>query len=58
MTYSTLLLMVADVNVNSDHAEIYPECLIAFWDALGLLLDAENIEQSVHLNAEKIRMFM
>ena len=25
-------------------AEMYPECVIASWDALILLLDAENIE--------------
>ena len=24
--------------------EMYPECVIASWDALVLLLDAENIE--------------
>ena len=24
--------------------EMYPECVIAYWDALILLLDAENIE--------------
>ena len=31
---------------------MYPECVIASWDALVLLLDAENIEQRVHFNAE------
>ena len=34
-------------------SEMYPECVIAFWDALILLLDAENIEQWVQLDAEK-----
>ena len=34
-------------------AEMYPECVIASWDALILLLDAENIEQRVQLDAEK-----
>ena len=31
---------------------MYPECVIVSWDALVLLLDAENIEQRVHFNAE------
>ena len=39
-------------------AEMYPECAIASWDALILLLDAENIERRVQLDAEKNRMFM
>ena len=30
-----------------------PECVIASWDALGFLLDAENIERRVQLDAEK-----
>ena len=34
-------------------AEMYPECVIASWDALILLLDAENIERRVQLDAEK-----
>mgnify|MGYP000365075934 CR=1 FL=1 len=39
--------------------EMYPECVIASWDALSLLLDAENIERRVQLDAEKKnRMFM
>ena len=33
--------------------EMYPECVIASWDALVFLLDAENIERRVQLNAEK-----
>ena len=33
--------------------EMYPECVIASWDALILLLDAENIERRVQLDAEK-----
>jgi len=33
--------------------EIYPECVVASWDALILLLDAENIERRVQLDAEK-----
>ena len=37
---------------------MYPECVIASWDALILLLDAENIERRVQLDAEKNRMFM
>ena len=38
---------------------MYPECVIASWDALVLLLDAENIEWRVQLDAEKKnRMFM
>ena len=32
---------------------MYPEHIIASWDALVLLLDAVNIEQRVQLNAEK-----
>ena len=32
---------------------MYPECVIASWDALILLLDAENIEWRVQLDAEK-----
>ena len=32
---------------------MYPECVIASWDALGFLLDAENIERRVQLDAEK-----
>ena len=28
-------------------SEMYPECVIASWDALILLLDAENIERRV-----------
>ena len=35
------------------NAEMYPECVIASWDALTLLLDAENIEWRVQLDAEK-----
>ena len=37
---------------------MYPECVIASWDALILLLDAETIEWRVQLDAEKNRMFM
>ena len=37
-------------------AEMYPGCVIASWDALILLLDAENIERRVPLDAEKNRM--
>ena len=33
--------------------EMYPECVIASWDALAVLLDAENIERRVQLDAEK-----
>ena len=33
--------------------QVYPECVIASWDALILLLGAENIEWRVQLNAEK-----
>ena len=33
--------------------EMYPECVIASWDALIVLLDAENIEWRVQLDAEK-----
>ena len=40
------------------HSEMYPECVIASWDALILLLDAGNIERRVQLDAEKNRMFM
>ena len=36
-----------------DYTEMYPECVIASWDTLILLLDAENIERSVQLDAEK-----
>ena len=32
---------------------MYPECINACWDALGFLLDAENIERRVQLDAEK-----
>ena len=35
------------------YAEMYPECVIASWDALILLLDAENIERRVQLDPEK-----
>ena len=35
------------------NAEMYPECVIASWDALILLLHAENIERRVQLDAEK-----
>ena len=34
-------------------SEMYPDCVIACWDALILLLDAENIEWRVQLDAEK-----
>ena len=34
-------------------AEMYPECVIASWDALAVLLDAENIDRRVQLDAEK-----
>ena len=34
-------------------SEMYPECVIVSWDALILLLDAENIERRVQLDAEK-----
>ena len=38
---------------------MYPECVIASWDALVLLLEAENIEWRVQLDAEKKNpMFM
>ena len=32
---------------------MYPECVIASWDALVFLWDAENVERRVQLNAEK-----
>ena len=32
---------------------MYPELVIASWDVLILLLDAENIERRVQLDAEK-----
>ena len=32
---------------------MYPECVIASWDALVFLLDAENVERRVQLNEEK-----
>ena len=32
---------------------MYPECISASWDALGFLLDVENIERRVQLDAEK-----
>ena len=32
---------------------MYPVCVIASWDTLILLLDAENIEWRVQLEAEK-----
>ena len=35
------------------YLEMYPECFIASWDALVFLLDAENVERRVQLNAEK-----
>jgi len=35
------------------HAEMYPECVFASCDTLILLLDAENIERRVQLDAEK-----
>ena len=34
-------------------SEMYPECVIACWDAFLLLLDAENIEWRVQLDAGK-----
>ena len=34
-------------------AEMYPECVIASWDALVFLLDAQNIESRVQLDAKK-----
>ena len=37
---------------------MYPECVIASWDALVFLLDAGNVERGVQLDAEKNRMFM
>ena len=33
-------------------ADMYPECVIAPWDAVAVLLDAENIEQRVQLDAK------
>ena len=36
-----------------EKSEMYPECVIASWDALVFLLDAENIERGVQLKAEK-----
>ena len=44
--------MIIQLN-NISVAEMYPECVIASWDALILLLDAENIEWRVQLDAEK-----
>jgi len=39
--------------------EMYPKCVIVSWDTLILLLDAENIEWRVQLDAEKKnRMFV
>ena len=34
-------------------AEMYPGCVIAFWDALVFLSDARNIEQRVQRDTEK-----
>ena len=39
--------------VQSTISEMYPECVVASWDALIRLLDAENIERRVQLDAEK-----
>ena len=40
-------------SVNSMISEMHPECVIASWDVLIFLLDAENIEWRVQLDAEK-----
>ena len=37
---------------------MYTEVVIASWDALVFLLDAENVEWRVQLNAEKKIVFM
>ena len=42
---------------NSAQGEMYPECVIASWDALVFLLDVENIERKVQLKAEKNRVY-
>ena len=36
------------------HTQMYPECVIASWDALVFLLDAYIMEQRVQLDAKKI----
>ena len=36
-----------------EKSEMYPECVIASWDGLVFLLDAENIERGVQWKAEK-----
>ena len=48
-TFKSFLVFYLEVII----AEMYPECVIASWDALILLLDAENIERRVQLDAEK-----
>ena len=35
------------------YPEMYPECVIASWDGLAVLLDAGNIERRVQMDAEK-----
>ena len=37
---------------------MYPECVIASWNALVFLLDEENVERRVQLNAEKQIVFI
>ena len=32
---------------------MYPECVIVSWDAVAFLLNAQNIEQRVQLDAEE-----
>ena len=38
------LFRMVPMSLDNRGSEMYPECVIASWDALILLLDAENIE--------------
>ena len=57
-TLQLSIFLMTCTNAAKRNREMYPECVIASWDALILLLDAENIEWRVQLDAEKNRMFM
>ena len=57
-TLQLSIFLMTCTNAAKRNREMYPECVIASWDALILLLDAENIEWRVQLDAEKNRMYM
>ena len=45
-TYIIFIILLF-IYFSHPYTEMYPECVIASWDALVFLLDAQNIEQRV-----------